>query len=459
MPTEVLSRIARPLLTSELCCLRLTCRLIERKLFNEFAFEFFRKKQFMMASNSIQALAEIAKSRLGGYMRRVVIGTDQLASITTDEPVSIADLRRFCDAADEQKLMGRIGCIPAIQSALENLQNLEAIDIRDFDSMTRYRDGPHAQWTSYGSTELREIGYIVRGNREWTSAVFQNVLHGAAAAGVRPTSLEVMFRMSGSGLQDNCLFLPKPISPQMCSLLSGLTKLHLDLTAKQDNMRHVGFPNLCELLSHTPNITWLRLNCEMAHMSGLDPENRGWTELLSWLARKPPSATLTVAKYDKPPQFQLQKLDFGRAYVDVNQLLEIVKAHTSLRTLSLQRVSLTEANKGPMYSRLGSSAGTTIPRLLVKLLGELDNTTVQTLAVKAVDQLLPTEGVSYIRWQKGGGELSDSITLRSLPGRSTFKDAVDLIHVDAGTACESSKSLSTIMLTSRQRVRCIWQRQ
>ncbi len=47
--------------TPELGNVRLTCKALERSLFNFFSHEFFRKKQFMMFEDSLSALIEISK--------------------------------------------------------------------------------------------------------------------------------------------------------------------------------------------------------------------------------------------------------------------------------------------------------------------------------------------------------------------------------------------------------------
>ena len=61
VPVELLLRITYYLSTPELGNVRLTCKALERSLFNFFSHEFFRKKQFMMFEDSLSALIEISK--------------------------------------------------------------------------------------------------------------------------------------------------------------------------------------------------------------------------------------------------------------------------------------------------------------------------------------------------------------------------------------------------------------
>lgn len=77
LPAEVLTRIARPLSTPELSSLRLTCKSIERKLFASWSYEFFRKRQFMISTFSLQTLINIAQhEHLGPMLKHVCIGLD-----------------------------------------------------------------------------------------------------------------------------------------------------------------------------------------------------------------------------------------------------------------------------------------------------------------------------------------------------------------------------------------------
>lgn len=78
LPAEVLTRITRWLPTPDLSAVRLTCRAIERKTFASWSYEFFRKRQFMITTFSLQTLVDIAKhDQLGPMLTHVCIATDR----------------------------------------------------------------------------------------------------------------------------------------------------------------------------------------------------------------------------------------------------------------------------------------------------------------------------------------------------------------------------------------------
>lgn len=440
LPTELLSRIARPLPTTDFCALRSTCKLVDHKLFNEFAYEFFRKKQFMLTSASLQALKDISASRFSDYLTHVVFGTDRLFNSRWDNSISMDDKRKFRATADEQKLFGHVGCASMITEAFAGLNRLVTLDVRDFDSPTRFRDGQHARWSSYGSAELRKAGSVGFGNVDWATSIFQNLLLGAAAANADIKNLEVISRQNGC-LQDSSLRFVQPLAPNLSSLLSGLTKLHLDIILNWEDLKFVGLPNLCYLLQNTPNVDWLRLNMDMALSEYGGTEDQGWIGFLKWLAKKPSTSDDVIAPYDIPtPAFQLKQLDLGRIIVSPDHLLDIVAAYPTLRTVALSRSTLTEPS-GTVTP--AADAGT--PYLVKRVLTGLDSTNVDKFLPRALVQRT-SEGRGDVRWNSRG-DTKDNIQLRSQPGQSQFKDAASLISFKIQVpACEFPLTVSGTML-------------
>lgn len=436
LPTELLSRIARPLSTTDFCALRSTCKLVDHKLLNEFAYEFFRKKQFMMTSASLQALKDISNSRFSDYLSHVVIGTDQLFNSKWDGSITIDDKRKYRATADEQKLFGHIGCASKFEDAIAGLSRLETLDIRDFNSATRFRDGQFAQWRSYGVAELRKAGTVGFGNLEWATCIYQNILLGAAAANARIKSLEVISKRNGC-LHDSSLSIAKPMAPNLSSLLSGLTKLHLDIMANWEDLKFVGLPNLCYLLQNTPNVEWLRLNIDMALSEYDGTEDKGWIGFLQWLAKEPPSSDV-IAKYTPAPTFELKQLDLGRIVVSPDRLLAIVAAYPSLKTLALSRSTLTEPSG---TTTPPADAGTAY--LVKRVLTGLDNTSVEKFIPRALIQRT-SEGRGDVQWNSRG-TTKDSIQLRGQPGQSEFKDAASLISFRIHTPACKSMSVSSLI--------------
>lgn len=421
LPTELISRIARPLSTSDFCALRSTCKLVDHKLFNDFAYDYFRKKQFMMSTSSLEALKDIAASRFGGYLSHLIVGTDYVYTPRWENNAPWDLKRKFCVALDQQKSFSHVGCVSLIEDALAGLSNLETIDIRDFNSPTRFRDGQHAVWRSYGVAELRRAGNVAFGDVSWASCVFQNMLLGAAAAKAPIKNLEVLSRRNGC-LQDSSLFIPKPLSPDMTCLLSGLTKLHLDVMMSWEDIKYIGLPNLTFLLQNTPNVDWLRLNFDMVLPEYDNNDDGGWTGFLAWLAKKPSTSDDLVATYDTPPTFRLKQLDLGRMTASPDHILDVVLAYPTLRTLSLSRVQLTESSK--VAAPPGPPGN---PYLVEQLLKGLDQLSVSVFSARALVQRTRNRGRGEVRWKHSRGNITDNITLRSESGRLQFKDAIDLI--------------------------------
>jgi hypothetical protein len=76
MPLELLVQISSYVTTPDLSALRLTCKRLERSLWEWFAEEFFVKKQFMITQPSLQALLDISyHPSLSKKLKHVIIST------------------------------------------------------------------------------------------------------------------------------------------------------------------------------------------------------------------------------------------------------------------------------------------------------------------------------------------------------------------------------------------------
>jgi len=70
LPPEIMLRISKHLNTHELACFRLTCKQVETNLFEDFAREFFTKRQFMLEEVSLNVLVGIANHKtLAPYLK------------------------------------------------------------------------------------------------------------------------------------------------------------------------------------------------------------------------------------------------------------------------------------------------------------------------------------------------------------------------------------------------------
>ncbi|KAJ9139351.1 hypothetical protein NKR23_g7914 [Pleurostoma richardsiae] len=167
MPGEIKVCIASFLTTEELGALRLTSKHIERQLRHTFTSEFFRKKQFMLTTFSLQTLIDISQHPVfSSELQHLIIGLDHYstsawppAAVGFDEMEADSTLA-YMDAKTEQSDLLQTGKgLSMLTEALRNLPNLQTIGIRDFNSPTRTRDGEHYFWRSYGATTVvKELG-------------------------------------------------------------------------------------------------------------------------------------------------------------------------------------------------------------------------------------------------------------------------------------------------------------
>ncbi|KAL2257674.1 hypothetical protein VTK26DRAFT_9325 [Humicola hyalothermophila] len=352
IPLEVLRRITDYLPTTDLGNMRLTCKAIEGSLFTSFSHEFFRKKQFMVSTFSLQALIDISKHpTLSPCLKHVIIATDRPSLSELANPDSAGAYRAELVLADHKNLMVTGGLRDMLAEAFSNLPNLEVVDIRDFNSRSRTRDGRRAEWRSYGVATLLESADVsidldrVRFQDRYPTQLFSAVICALAVAQARPKSIEVLFRggrrHGGWGLEDEAFFIQPRMESSMAQLLSGLTTLHLSLASLQA----IGMParrvfQLEKFLSLAPNLTWLRLNWRVC----ASPDSPDL--LLPWLALKD---TETV---DDPtgmtpnpiPLRRLERFDLGNVIISPQTLLRLVaKFSPSLTWLSLRRVSISNS--------------------------------------------------------------------------------------------------------------------
>ncbi|KAL2166759.1 hypothetical protein VTG60DRAFT_2243 [Thermothelomyces hinnuleus] len=352
VPLEILLRITSHITTPDLGNVRLSCRALERSLFNSFAHEFFRKKQFMATTDSLQALIDISKHpTLSPVLKHVILSVDRpfipsypLWNLSNSDRNSEARARLELAKADQMHLLVTGGLRDMLAEAFANLANLEIVDIRDFNSPSRSRDGPGTQWTSWGAKTLSRLANTPVEPRPegdddpYTSQLFAAVVAGLAVAQARPKSLEVPIRGRGYAalaLHDTAFYIPPRIEGPVSSLLANLKTLHLTLDLTHP--KRMRFFMLQRFLSRTINLTWLRLNFTLKSQ----PQDQ--EELLLWLALK--DSKTPVAPFDAGPiqLVRLERLDLGTVVLEPRIILGLAsKFAPTLRSLYLRQVSLQE---------------------------------------------------------------------------------------------------------------------
>jgi hypothetical protein len=208
IPLEVLLLIASHLTTPEYGSLRATCKYIEASLFTSFSKEFFSKRQFALTEFSIQALVDIAKSRLGSSLTHLIIHLEhpQVAFVA-----GVNNYHLVRDAASHNQILSQSLShsvfistgrdFEMLSEAIRHLPNLETIGMRDFHSNSRTRDD--TEWHSYGCPTFqrttgarlalpnnqpdRELQGSYFRHSEYTSHVFLTILRAmGSCAGASP---------------------------------------------------------------------------------------------------------------------------------------------------------------------------------------------------------------------------------------------------------------------------------
>lgn len=345
IPLEVLVRITYFISTTDLAHVRLSCKALEQALFNFFSHEFFRKKQFMASSESLQALIDISKHPiLSSVLKHVIISSDRPGmNIFPPDEYNDARTRLALANADLMSLLATGTLRDMLAEAFANLPKLETVDIRDFNSPSRNRDGLRVPWRSYGATALASAtgtpvaGYARSGHDPYITQLFSTVTAALAAAQARPKSFEVLIRgdwrlRTTWGLHDSAFYIPPRMEESVASLLQSLRSLHLSLALTNSGITKPFMYQ--EFLASASNLTWLRLN-----FSGTLRQDS--QHLLTWLALKetgdPPSHIDS-----EPIQFRhLERLDLGGIETDAATILKLAaKFAPTLTSLSLRRVRL-----------------------------------------------------------------------------------------------------------------------
>lgn len=367
LPIEMLLRITRHLSTTDLCSVRLTSRSIERALFHSFSHEFFRRKQFMLTDFSLQALMDISQHpALSRTLRHVSIGLDMFIENLIQNYATEEQAIQFQVVVGQQMSLLNTGrAVDMLATAFASLPNLETIDLRDFDSHTRYRDGPGQPWRSYGYRRLVEQlgddrGFL-RHDATFASRGFLLLLAALAKANVRPRNLEVMMRMRNFGLSGRAFDLtvaPGADPAPLLAVVSGLQRLHVDVDFHQSpgyNTTYTpGSRSLFQpasvaglpfhaFLAHAVNVEWLRLNLQNAKVRRTDI-------FLSYLGKPLPASYPFVTSPSSPSSAspavtlppRLRRLDLGHAEMSIPELLGLLRRIPLLGSLSLWNITLVD---------------------------------------------------------------------------------------------------------------------
>lgn len=362
IPLELLVAISSFLTTPDLGALRLTCKQVEKSLYEWFSKEFFTKKQFMLTYKSLQAFVDISKhSSFSKMLSHVIIATD----VYTDHPVRFRDKEaatRYIQGFEDQNTLLNTGIDrEMLTEAFANLKNLQTVGIRDFNNPERSRDG--LCWSSWGApTVHRETGIALQFTKrlphypqyavDLLTRVFQNVIYSLGKANQKPAELEVLLR-HGS-LPDSAFDVPDFLYPSVGPVLNGLKKILLRASTSLGYMHThtngtVADTNPARLLRRflglTSNLEHLRLNLPK-HGHAQDERFMTWLTL-------PASAPALEPDFFDPPAISLSnltQLELGQSQARPSTILDVIQKFTpTLRRLELWKMALSDPQVNRTY--------------------------------------------------------------------------------------------------------------
>ncbi|ROW01883.1 hypothetical protein VMCG_05574 [Cytospora schulzeri] len=373
LPPELLNNIARPLSTKDFNALRSSCKPIEDKLFPYWANCFFKKRQFMIDQFSLQTLVHISQhNALSKVMTHLVIGLDEFRAISSASiQRDVLEYGQWRAAAAGQDNLVQTGvAIDLLSTALANLPNLKTIDVRDFNSPTRYRDSVGQQaaewrsygWSRYGQWKHAHAHYHPYRTKEFIGHVFKAVLTALDRCSPDLDSLEVVLRNRRHSLVDDAFAFSPALGPGLTKTLHSLKKLHLDLVC-QGNLElppTVGTNAIRDFfdpltaytrsfLGYTKNVTWLRLN--FSHTSVAS------RKFLKWLSLKPDCNPQLghigwTEMNPAPVALPLRRLDLGSITVQPEVLHKVLAKFPDLESLYLRGATLELEDRIGVHSLL-----------------------------------------------------------------------------------------------------------
>jgi hypothetical protein len=358
IPLEMLVEISASLTTTDLGALRLTCKQIEKSLFEWFSQEFFTKKQFMLTHKSLQAFVDISRHvSFSKKLTHVIIATNIYRDTNTSFKDSDA-AASYTQGCEDQKALLNTGIDrEMLTAAFQNLENLHTVGIRDFNSNGRSRDG--IDWSSWGATTvLRETGVELKFAgvspydppiaQDYLARVFQSLIYALGRADQTPEEIELLLRRHS--LPDHALNLPNFLLPAVKPLLHNLKKLLLNADALYVHKYNQVDGNLLEqgpgrallrFLAQTPNLEHFRLNL----VKGQVEANEQLLQRLSTSASTVGSQT--GSNFFDPPPIKLEylaSLELGQVQVKSKIVLDLIaKFAPTLRQLTLWKMALRDA--------------------------------------------------------------------------------------------------------------------
>ncbi|KAH8908574.1 hypothetical protein BR93DRAFT_976724 [Coniochaeta sp. PMI_546] len=362
LPQEVLCEIASYLSADHIFSLRLTCKAIERALFEHFSGRFFKTRQFLVPSRpSLQKFLDISEHPfLSKAPQHVILAVDRslfsersgiihhthlsdphpmLANSLYARPRDISeDEESINEPGEDRRLLFRI---------IGNLPNIRTIQLRTSEDQ-KYRFKPEFFTFDMGDLTLHRPRHLDRS----LDYMLVNTLEALATAKARLEALEVVIDYFGCCLHDLAFYVQGPLQPSIATTLSGLKQLTLavSLRSARTNLTTDLDDAFCfqKFLKLTPNLVSLQL-----HFCKFEDQIDAW-HFFDWLGRQAdsnlpgPSAEMTPSgpslEQPDPVQFsQLERLGLDVLTVSPSIVMKLIaKFRPSLRRLHLNNVFLAD---------------------------------------------------------------------------------------------------------------------
>lgn len=413
LPPELFPSITGYLSTDEYNALRLTCKVVESKTIPDWAHRFFKARQFVITTFSLDALTGIARhpelckalnllsisvdSIVSPNQRELDVasrrelpapaqdpdpaaeedapaadGSDTEAADPNDQPQQPehgpsqprADKLNAWHAAynDQHWLLGSGTWVPRLAEAMALLPNLKTVALRNFCDIRSpvivfsYGTATVTQSTPRGSTGLMHWDEIDR--------VFHGVLLAIIQSGITPRRFEIDFTGVGF-VSDAGMYLPRDIVHKLRPFFTSLRSMCLLLP-----LAHPDMPNARTFLSHMKNLESLWV-CGSTHHT---QEMGFWAWLGDSACEGQPTAT--PRPYIPPARFpSLKSLTVEHCAVTVDEILLLVSKF-GIRSLTLERCFLMDVQpSGPRVNLcsqlLKSLAGTSVRYLRIDVMIQL----------------------------------------------------------------------------------------
>jgi hypothetical protein len=422
IPLELLVEVSSFLSTPDLGALRLTCKQVEKSLYEWFSKEFFTKKQFMLTQKSLQAFIDISKHvSFSRKLTHVIIATNVYTIYSHLHFKDGEAAARYVQGYEDQKALLNTGVDrEMLTEAFKNLENLQTVGIRDFNNNRRSRDG--INWSSWGATTVhRETGvelqfagnlpYVPHVVPDFLPRVFQNLIYALGKANQTPQEIEVLLRRHS--LPDSAFNVSECILPTVRPFLGNLKKLLLNVDTIAETIRTHADGTLTELLpsrslgrflAHTPHLTHLRLNLQKAQFENNE-------RLLRWLSL--PASNLgsqaTTTFFEPAPidLANLTALELGQFQARPNVILDVIaKFAPTLRDLSLWRMTLSDGQHLSSYSAK--------PNLWAKFFANLAN--IPQLQLQSLKAGMLTQEWNHVQFKSPSSDDAPTLKVKEYSG-------------------------------------------